>query len=309
MKEEFIRLLLVSSTISFEGGEVQMRRLTKNSGLQACLNANRFLQVQLGSNPKTLHLVDRIRLNISKVKKAEGTYQDAKIKRMVLTASIQYQSKTIYSGLMKISRGLLYELNGNSKDALYTRLFPKSPSSLLRQKTLQDQRRIYKQIIEIIQTEDEYEKYRDNLPEVVEAFDALNRNSEELDGVFNAEKRAANERNIAIQEANGDDNFMEHELALIFPTNAKLVETFFYASSSKRADSSDSADKLKASRAAFEKEKKLFEAEKRAFELAKKEFLSANARTFSATATADLDPDESADFNFEDVPKAEELDD
>ncbi len=225
-----------------------MQTLTPVVGFQTVLDAFRFVRISFGSHELTEEFVPSIDEHFEGLRNKEGAYQNAKMKRLVLSAKIRRLDKRLNLEVQQVARKVGVLVEGDGQSPLYLSVFPVTPSVGMKTVGSEEQSRFVRNIIHQIESNDALVSLRDELDELkkrqTELEDALSARNEMRD----TEHQAKVDRDRTAAEACQFYNQLYPKVFTLFPKDKSEAETFFYTishrkrSNGKTSDEDDNAD-------------------------------------------------------------------
>jgi hypothetical protein len=208
-----------------------MRKLRSDDSPALTSQSLRFLAIRLRSRPSTTPLAKDVLTARATVRAAVDAWEEAREERMATTAEVQYRDAIVDRRVMDLSRDVSATVGGRQDDPRFRKLFPSAPSSALKPVGGEAQGRFILGVLHALKDDAAYKPFAARAKAIREGLDALDEAEDRRRDAFVAEARARAEVVAAVAVAQRSYNALYHQVALKFPDDDALVESFFLTSS------------------------------------------------------------------------------
>jgi len=213
-----------------------MRKLRTEDSPALTLTALRFVAIRLRSRPATVALAKEVVAPRAAVRSAVDVYEEAREERMAATAEVQYCDVVVDRCVMDLSRDVAATVGGKHDNPRFRKLFPTAPSAALRPVGGEAQGRFVLGVLQGLKDDASYKPFAARAKAIREALTALDAAEDRRRDAFVAEARARAEVVAVVATAQRTYNALYHQVALKFPDDDALVESFFFTASVAVAD-------------------------------------------------------------------------
>jgi len=219
-----------------------MEKLGDNHYFPTVKRAVRHCALRLTSRPTLGECASIMGACRATLVRCEDAYDDALDRRVAATAEVGYCDAVLGKAVAALARDINALVDGKTDDARYQRVFLSAPSEAMRPVGGAEQDRFVKNILETLETDAAYEDVRKHGGAIAARQRDLEDAIARRDALTLAERQAGRELDIATAEARDTYNQMAHRVALVYPKDAALVDSFFWSAAQDRAARAEAPD-------------------------------------------------------------------
>lgn len=206
-----------------------MEKLREDHGYLTVRRGMRFLSIRLRSRPLSAGLAADVDKERDALGERNEAYENAFEERVAASAEIGFLDGMLGAAVSDLARDVNALVKGRTDDPRYLRIFIGTPSERMKPVGGPEQDRFVQNILDVLARDPDFASLRAHVPLITEWQQQLSAAFKRRETLQLAEDRARQELDIAIARARKMYNQMEHRLALVFPDNDTLVESFFRA--------------------------------------------------------------------------------
>jgi hypothetical protein len=203
-----------------------MKNLKETSSTDALVTSARVHTIRLKSNPATEPLAPPTEAVVTELKSADALYQEALVKRMVLTGQLNYADSVLDDLVMGASRKVLDLVAGDRTDQRYRAVFAISPSDGTEDVASPAQDRFVSNVIVELRKDADA-----SLSALADPIDAAQAEVMDIrakrDAAYAAEGNASNALRLARVRLIDNIRGNQPRLQIIFPKKKRVVRSFF----------------------------------------------------------------------------------
>lgn len=208
-----------------------MERLRDDHRFPTVKRAVRFCALRLGSRPELGECAAVMTRCRADLRSREETWEDAVDARVASTAEVTWCDQRLDQAVSSLARDVNVLVEGRTDDPRYRRLFLVAPSDGMRPVGGDAQGRFVRNLLDTLESDDAFVNERKHAAMVRARQGALDTAVARRDALQLAEQRARRELDIAAEQARATYNQMTHRVALVYPDDATLVDSFFWSAS------------------------------------------------------------------------------
>jgi len=207
-----------------------MEKLRDDHRFPAVKRAVRFCALRLGSRPELGACAGDMARCRADLRRCEERWEDALDERVAASAEVLFRDQRLGEAVAALARDVNVLVGGRTDDARYQRLFLTTPSAAMRPVAGPDQERFVRNVLHVLESDDAFVHERKHAAAIRAGQEALDEAIARRDTLQLAEDRARRELDIATGEARTLYNQMGHRVALAYPGDDVLVDSFFWSS-------------------------------------------------------------------------------
>jgi hypothetical protein len=212
-----------------------MEKLRSDHFFPTVKRAVRHCALRLASRPELADGAAAMATCRAALRRCEDAYDDALDEKVAATAEVVYRDGRLGRAVAALARDVNVFVDGRTDDARYQRVFLTAPSEGMRPLGGPEQDRFVRNILETLEADDAYADLRKHAVAIGGCQRDLDEAVARRTTLELAEKRAGRELDIATAEARDVYNQMAHRVALVYPKDAALVDSFFWSAAQERA--------------------------------------------------------------------------
>jgi hypothetical protein len=204
-----------------------MEKLKDRHSASVHIRALGVAQVNLSGRPDTEAIAAEVQVERIRVKAARDAYEESIMRRMAATAVVNYVDSVLDATVQRLSRKVLDAADGDRKSALYSNLFNEPPGDAMRPTASPEQTRYVQRLIAHLEQGGVYAPFDSFITALTEAQAAVDIAIAKRAKCYTEEATAQTQLEMACEDARRLYNGLHARLSIMFPNDARLVESFF----------------------------------------------------------------------------------
>ena len=219
-----------------------MEKLRDDHSFPVVKRAVRYCALRLTSRPELAEGAAAMATCRATLRRCEDAYDDALDAKVAATAEVTYRDGRLDRAVAALARDVNAVVDGRTDDPRYQRIFLVSPSEGMRPRGGPEQDRFVQNVLATLEKDDDFADLRKHAVPIGACQRELDEAVARRAGLELAEKRAGRELDIAAAEARDTYNQMAHRVALVYPKDAALVDSFFWSAEQARLARAEAPD-------------------------------------------------------------------
>ena len=221
--------------VALEETWVPMEKLRDDHFFPTVKQAVRYCALRLTSRPELAESAATMATCRATLRRSEDAYDDALDAKVAATAEVNYRDGRLDRAVAALGRDVNALVDGRTDDPRYQRIILMAPSEGMRPRGGPDQDRFVRNLLETLETDDDFADLRKHAPLIGACQHDLDEAVARRATLELAEKRTGRELAIATAAARDTYNETAHRVALVYPKDAALVDSFFWSKSQERS--------------------------------------------------------------------------
>ncbi|MBU1222109.1 hypothetical protein KKF34_18965 [Myxococcota bacterium] len=206
-----------------------MQKILTSHKFSHVTKALRYMTLRLSRVPELSSYIPEVNDLRIKLQNEWDTWQEAVENRIALTGEIEYLDKDVDRDVVTIGQTAWLHYDRKRTNPNFKKLFPVSPSVMVKEVAGQNQMRWVKTLIETIYTDDEYAFLRDLTPNLTTNMEKLQGAINQREELYRQEALARVNYTIVLDNVRNTYNSLYHQFLLAMPDEKSLVESLFYS--------------------------------------------------------------------------------
>ena len=219
-----------------------MEKLRDDHSFPTVKRAVRYCALRLTSRPELAVGAAATATCRASLRRCEDAYNDALDAKVAATAEVTYRDGRLDRAVAALARDVNALVAGRTDDARYQRIFLMAPSEGMRPRGGPEQGRFVRNVLETLERDDAFADLRKHAVPIAACQRDLDEAVTRRASLELAEKQAGRALDIATNEARDVYNPMAHRVALVYPKDAALVDSFFWSAAQDRAARAETPD-------------------------------------------------------------------
>jgi hypothetical protein len=207
---------------------MNMKRMHETTSLNNIIGGLRFLIIRLKPLRRDENIVLNIQEMVDNLVSKSNEFDMKKLERVGQTAQINYLDDLLDSTVIELSRVILNKSSGRRDSSLYKTMFPITPSKVLSGIGTTTQEAYIKNIINLIESNEEYNEFEAIKNRIKSSLDELNAAMAQRETFYLDENNSHNELRILRLRATRMYNLSYHQLSLLYADDQDFVDSLFY---------------------------------------------------------------------------------
>jgi hypothetical protein len=204
-----------------------MERLKERHSADVHRRALGVLWIQLMARAQTAPLADEVKAERERIRAAAEAHEEAVMRRMAATSVIYYVDSLLDAEVRRLSLAALAFVEGDRGRSTYANLFNTPPGDAMRPVASSEQATYVRRLISVLELGGDYAPLDRFIAPLTAAQAEVDAAVAAREGRYAEESRAQTQLAMICEDARRLYNGFHPRLAIMFPEQERLVDSFF----------------------------------------------------------------------------------